>query len=588
MPLPIIPANLLNTMVQTAMNNNAGIGIKAPQQLPQIPMQSAGNKPPTQSAPMPQIPMLSAKNPSMLPKVAAGAKITKYTKPQPDFGLSKFTNLTFDDILKPAVSAGDLLDTSFGFQFAPPTQSEEPKSFIEQQFLNLQTSLTENNKQLVGANEDLAKASQKVQDILASDDVEKSIQEYNNFVKDASQRPKFELATPRDYFYDKMPGGKERLSNRGLATIIISAIGSIFAPAQFRAENANAPTRLGSQFADTENRVRQIDYQNKLQAYNDTLQNFKNNISLAEQKNKRETGVAQFSYNQALNKVRTIQNLSASEQKQLTDLSIKVQELNQKGSDAERKTMIGAGISQYKSDDPSQRAAGYVILNGLGINVPLPTTSTLGQKNKETDIKLKEEKIAGEKQNRQLKTNKDLRDEAILVLKTRQVDINEKNINDTIRNRKFMQGIATQRVGIAGKNAANYQSLTKESKWNADFLKNQYNEINTNISKAEADLAKKQQSLNFANNSTDPEIKAFADSLKAEVDNLNTKIKSFKTQKTQILGDIQKLKVFDKTGGLLETPGETDPNSYQPLPPTPLTYTSKYNGIFSPDYKPNK
>jgi hypothetical protein len=549
MPLPIIPANLLNTMVQSAINNNAGIGIKAPPIPPQIPFQSAANQPPRQAPRLPQVPMLSAKNQSMLPKVPAGAKVTKYEKPQKDFGLSKFTNLTFDDILKPAVSAGDLLDTSIGFQFAPPAQNEDQKSFIEQQFLNLQTSLTENNKQLVGANEDLAKASQKVQDILASDDVEKSIQDYNNFVKDASQRPKFELATPRDYFYDKMPGGKERLSNRGLATIIISALGSIFAPAQFRAENANAPTRLGSQFADTENRVRQIDYQNKLQAYNDTLQSFKNNISLAEQKNKRESNVAQFGYNQALNRLKTIQTISASEQKQLSDLSIKVQELNQKGSDAERKTMIGAGISQYKSDDPSQRAAGYVILNGLGINVPPPTTSTLGQKKKEADIDLVNAKVKTEKQSWQLKTNKEKREEVILILKFNKQAIDEKNINSMISYRDKMADVASQRASTGEKNAENYQSLTKEAAWNANFLKAQYNDINTNITKTEKELNNKIRSIAIVKD--DPDI---SEGIKSQLDtdrkNLEIKLKDLKTRKTSMLTDLKSIGVLNKQGGL--------------------------------------
>jgi len=553
MPVPIIPANLLNTMIQNSMNQNAGIGIKTPTQLPQIPMQSAANQPPAQSPPLPQVPMLSAKNPSMLPKAPAGAKITKYEKPQPDFGLSKFTNLTFDDILKPAVSAGDLLDTSIGFQFTPPTQSEDPKSFIEQQFLNLQTSLTENNKQLVGANEDLVKASQKVQDILASDDVEKSIQEYNNFVKDASQRPKFELATPRDYFYDKMPGGKERLSSRGLATIIISALGSIFAPAQFRAENANAPTRLGSQFADTENKVKQIDYQNKLQAYNDTLQNFKNNISLAEQKNKRETGVAQFSYNQALNKVRTIQNLSVGEQKQLTDLAIKVEELNQKGSDAERKTMIGVGIGQYKSDDPNQRAAGYLILNGLGINVPLPPQKTLGQKSKEAQIAASETQTKLGNQAFGLRSKADQRAEASLDLKKRGLALTEKNINDQIRHRNFMEGISNERLGISRQNAANYQSLTKESAWNANFLKTQYNDISTNITKTEKELTNKTRSLGIAQ--PDPDIpQNIKDQLKKDKTDLETKLKGFKTQKASILSDLKSIGVLNRTGGLEALP----------------------------------
>jgi hypothetical protein len=555
MPLPVIPANLLNTMVQTAMNNNAGIGIKAPQQLPQIPMVSAANQPPTQSAQMPQIPMLSAKNKSMLPTVPPGAKITKYEKPQKDFGLNKFTNLNYEDILKPTFGADNLLRKSFDFEFTSPQtpdQQANPQSFIQQQFGNLATSLEETNKTLVGAQDDLKKASEKVAEILNSQDVEKALNEYNKFVNDASKRPKFEMATARDYFYDKTADGKEKLSNRGLATIIISALGSIFAPAQFRQQNAEAPTRLASQFADVENKTRQVDFQNSLQTYNDSLQSLKNNISFAEQKNKRELGVAQFGYNKATSVVNNLTNITNDQRKQLTDLAIKSDEIAAKGSDAERKTMITTGVGLYKSDDPNQRLAGFTMLYANGINVPIPPDATLGQKKKEADIGLVGEKIAGEKQTRDLKTKKDVRDEAILDLKKKGFGLSEKNINDTIRHRKFMEGIASRRAATGEKNANNYQSLTKESKWNADFLKNQYNEINASISKAEADLAKKKQNLNFAKNSTDPDIKGFTNSLQTEVDGLNTKIKGLKTQKQQILIDVQDIGVLKKTGGLIE------------------------------------
>ncbi len=399
--------------------------------------------------------------------------------------------------------------------------------------------------------------------------------ELSKFISDASKMPKQQFVSSRDFFVEKGADGKERLSKRGQATLILGLLGNIFGVPQQRNQTTALVMGLGDKFAKEQNLINEANFKQAVQDYNTQIRNYQTQIGIKQSERQSRLGPQTSRLNQYLKQLEQNNVLTRDQLNKGTEFAEKMGKALADSDKSQRDKLINVGTKLYFSAEPLDRINGYLLLTQANIDIPNPgiklnekgelvSEPTIKQRKEEAGIAKTEattEKIGVDTG---LAVKKDARAEAELELKRGKFKLDEKAFNERLRHNKVMEGISNRNANTAASMSATQRMGLQFS---LGYAKTQLADVDKKVSESDAKIKKLQGQKNGLGVIEDPAQRAQAQSIiDGQINSEKESNKGLKEEQTKLRKDLGILNPFIQVIG--EPGKKTSMNKPTRLPGT--------------------
>jgi len=479
--------------------------------------------------------------------------------------------------------------SSAGFQFLnPPDPVKDPAGYFKYRNDEATNNLVKLGLQKDTAVAEMNKVVKQINEVYASDTIDKLQQNLLDIIKKG--QPKQQFTSSRDFFIETDKSGKERLSNRGVATLTLAALAGLFGNPTQTSQTSQLVMGLGDKYAKEKNLFNEAKFKAEVADYNNQIQKVQTGISIASQQQQRKLAPLQTEYNRLINDIKRIDDLTVDEQKTAKAFAEKMATIGLTATGKDRTSLISAANTGLRSDDPLTRVNSWFTLQSLGIDVPAPftiskegkmeITPTIGERVKEATISRTTEATKKIIQDTQAVIDKIKRDDEKLKLEKEKFEFDKKYKDNLIKLRKAM-------VSIAGKNASSYASFTAQQKsalqFSQQFAKDEINKLDKSIATAQESVNKLDKQIGAVDVIEDPKLRETikSNAIKAR-DAAQQKLDGLKKERTERVNDFTKINKFINVPGQSKTGANTNTRMPGRLPAPdiqPLTVNAKSYGL---------
>lgn len=368
---------------------------------------------------------------------------------------------------------------SAGFQFLnAPDPQKDPAGYFKYRNDEATKNLIKLGLQKDTAVADMNKVVAKIKEVYASETIDKLQQKLLDIIEKG--QPKQQFTSARDFFIETDKSGKERLSNRGVATLTLAALAGLFGNPTQTSQTTQLVMGLGDKYAKEKNLFNEAKFKADVADYNNQIQKVQTGISIATQEQQRKLAPLQMEYSTLKEEIKRIDGLTDEQRKSAEAFGEKIATIAATADTSSRKTLMNYGLKGLTNDDPNVRVNSWLTLRALDIDVEPPfkvtsqgkieITPTIGQRVKETQMEKAQVGIDKVINDIQMDLRDQARKDEQLKLDKEKFGLEGKKFEETKRHHKKMEQ-------IAGMNANTYARMTDAQK---------------NAVKQEIDWAKKQ------------------------------------------------------------------------------------------------